>query len=154
VDQGTGMLDDDGNLHVGPRIIPVPRSVSEAARKFRAAPVPDPAQPEVSDKEAWRALIAATNGLVDSVADQLLATVPATVTTRTLGGVTVYCATPSALRYRERAHLIIHGGGWVFMGGKYAMAEAATAAAESGCAAFSPVRWNGWNSISSEARIH
>jgi len=46
--QGTARLDSEGILHLGPRVIPIPTSVSATARRFLATPVPDPVQPEVS----------------------------------------------------------------------------------------------------------
>ena len=55
----TVTTDAEGNLHLGPRVIPVPTSISEAARRFLANPFPETAQPDVNDKAAWRAKLAA-----------------------------------------------------------------------------------------------
>jgi acetyl esterase/lipase len=65
-----------------------------------------------------------------------LETAPATVETKSIAGVTVHVATPHTIRYPERAHLRIHGGAWVFMGGAFSKGEAAVTAAQFGCVTY------------------
>lgn len=132
----TVIRDDKGNLHLGPRMIPIPTTISDAARQFLATPFPNRDQPEVSDKVGWKKMVAAFDKLFEPTIDQLLAIAPATVDRKTIGGTTVHIGTPKAMRHEDRAHLAIHGGGWVFLGGKYVMGEAARTAASFGCAAF------------------
>jgi monoterpene epsilon-lactone hydrolase len=128
--------DAEGNLHIGPRVIPLPTSISENARKFLASPFPSVPQPPASDKAAWKQVIAMSNGFFEPVVDQWLKTVPASVETRTIAGVTVHVATPHTIKYPNRAHLRIHGGAWALMGGKFSMGEAAMTAAEFGCVTY------------------
>src|SRR5574340_920413 len=130
-------IDDSGALHLDARVIPVPHSISAEAQKFLATPYSDFEQPAVSDVAGWKKMIAAFNRSFDPVSDHILATMPASVERTTMGGATVYVGTPHQLRHARWAHLTLHGGGWVLLGGKYAMAEAALAASQFGCTAFS-----------------
>jgi len=132
----TVTTDAEGSLHLGPRVIPVPKSISEGAQRFLANPFPATAQPVVSDKAAWRAVAKQADAMFEPVVDQWLKTVPAKVETRTIAGVTVHVATPNTIRHPERAHYRIHGGAWAFMGGKFAMGEALMISAEMGCVTF------------------
>jgi acetyl esterase/lipase len=132
----TVTTDAEGSLHLGPRVIPIPHSISEAARHFLANPFPGTAQPDIGDKEAWRAVVRQADAMFDPVVDGWLETVPAKVETRTIAGVTVHQATPNAIRHPERAHYRIHGGAWAFLGGKFSKGEAAMTAAEMGCVTF------------------
>lgn len=130
-------IDPSGALHLDARVIPVPSSISADAQTFLATPYPDFKQPPVSDVAGWKKMIAAFNRSFDAVSEHVLATMPATVERRTIAGVTVYVGTPQRLRHPRWAHLTLHGGGWVLLGGKYAMAEAALIATQFGCTAFS-----------------
>ncbi len=129
-------IDELGNLHLGPRIIPVPTSISENARKFLATPFPASPQPAVTDSEGWKKVVAAVNRMLEPVVDGWLAGLPVTVETIRLGGVIVHKATPHSIKHPERAHVRIHGGAWMFMGGKYAKGETALTAAQFGCVTF------------------
>jgi acetyl esterase/lipase len=128
--------DAEGNLHLGPRVIPVPKSISERARQFISRLFPSPPQPDPSDKEGWKKVVAAANGMFEQAVEQWLVATPATVETQTIAGVTVHKATPDHIRHPDRAHLRIHGGAWVFLGGKYAKGEAAMTAAQFGCVTY------------------
>jgi hypothetical protein len=126
----TVTTDAEGSLHLGPRVIPIPTSISEAARRFLANPFPETAQPDVSDKAAWRIVVKQADAMFEPAVDQWLRKVPAKVETRTIAGVTVHVATPHTIRHPERAHYRIHGGAWAFLGGKFSMGEAAMTAPE------------------------
>ncbi len=69
------------------------------------------------------------------MAQQMLDSAPATVETKTIAGVTVHVGTPNTMpeRNRDRARIVLHGGGMVLLAGKFAMADAAMAAARTGC---------------------
>ncbi len=127
---------EDGALHIGPRVIPVPKSVSDGAQKFLATPFPQVPQPAVTDKAGWKKVVAVADRMFETVVEQWMETTPASVETRQIAGVTVHVATPHAIRHPERAHLRIHGGAWVFMGGKFSMGEALMTAAEFGCVTY------------------
>lgn len=89
-------------------------------------------QPPATDKEAWRQVVQASDAMFEPMVGQWLKTVPASVETRTVAGVTVHVATPHTNAHPERAHLRIHGGAWALMGGKFSMGEAAMTAAQFG----------------------
>ena len=127
----------DGSLQVGPRVIPLPAGVSEAARRCLATPMPPSVQPPATDKAAWRQLVAQFDRMVEPWVDGVLASLPATVETLRVGHCSVYLGIPHQMRHPDRAHLTIHGGAWVYLGGKYAMGEAARAAVSYGCPVYS-----------------
>jgi len=133
----TVTFDDKGNLHLGPRVIPIPTSISEEARKFLATPFPNAEQPEVDDKAGWKKMVAAFDAMFEPMVDRMLASAPVTIDRKTVGHATVQVGTPNQMRHKDWAHLTIHGGGWVFLGGKYVIGEAANTAAAFGCTAFS-----------------
>jgi monoterpene epsilon-lactone hydrolase len=132
----TVSTDEKGNLHLGARVVPPPTSISENARKFLSTPFPSPPQPAVTDKEGWKKVISAANRMFEPAVDHWLTSLPVSVETRTIAGVTVHVATPHAIKHPERAHFRIHGGAWVFMGGKYSKGEAAMTAVDMGCVTF------------------
>ena len=131
-----------GVLSVPARTIPVPRSVSPEARQFLAAAAARLAsagtvpQPPVSDKTAWKAHIAALDRTFDPMIDRALKN-PAKVERKTIGSANVCVGTPNVMRHPDRARLAIHGGAWTLLGGRYVMGDAAQAAAEGGCVAYS-----------------
>ena len=141
MDQSTATLDENGNLRIGPRVIPPPKSISPQAQKFLASPamLPQTDPPPGHEKEAWRKRIARFNAALDPVAQQMLDSAPATVETKTIAGVTVHVGTPKTMpeRNRGRARMVLHGGGMVLLAGKFAMADAAMAAARTECVAYS-----------------
>ena len=132
----TVTTDADGTMHLGPRVIPTPRSISENARKFLGSVFPSPPQPAITDKEGWRKVVAAANAMFEPMIEHWLTDSAATVETTTIAGVTVHKATPLVIKYPDRAHYRIHGGAWVFMGGKFSKGEAAVTAAQFGCVTY------------------
>src|SRR5579885_1529436 len=141
MDKSTAAHDDNGNLCLGPRVIPPPKSISEQARKFLATPNPLMASedPPAHEKEAWRKRIARFNAMMEPMADQMLQSAPAEVETKIIAGVTVHVGTPHQMpeRNRGRARIDLHGGGMVLLAGKFAMAGAAMAAVRTGCVVYS-----------------
>jgi monoterpene epsilon-lactone hydrolase len=137
MDEVVAVIDAKGSLHLGPRMIPVPKSLSAEAQEFLAAPALLDKFPPVSDKAGWRQLAAAVGKSYEPIAVRTLQTMPASVSTSNIAGATVHFGTPNQIRHSDWAHLTIHGGGWVFLGGKYAMAQAAIDAVNLGCATFS-----------------
>jgi len=135
----------DGALHVGPRVIEVPKTISPEAQAFLAkasarigpdAPPPAP-NPPLADKAAWKAHIAASDKFLDPMTDRILAKAEATVARTTMGGAAVAVATPKAMRHPDRARVSIHGGAWTVGGGRHVDGDAAKAASDSGCMTFS-----------------
>jgi acetyl esterase/lipase len=128
--------DGRGYLVMGPRTIPIPTTVSEAAQKFLAIEMPPMQHASLDDKEGWRAAVAASNASFAPAANFMLSTAAASVETQTINGVTVHVATPHAMRHTDRAHVRIHGGAWAFLGGEFSRAEAAATASSFGTMAY------------------
>jgi monoterpene epsilon-lactone hydrolase len=141
MDESTATLDENGNLRITARVIPPAKSISAQAQKFLATPgtLPLSEPPPAYEKEAWRKRIDRFNAALDPMAQQMLDSAPAKVETKTIAGVTVHVGTPNSMpeRNRDRARIVLHGGGMVLLAGKFAMADAAMAAARSGCVAYS-----------------
>jgi epsilon-lactone hydrolase len=141
MDKSTAEWDANGNLALGPRVIAPPKSISAQAQKFLATPNPlgHSEDPPAHEKDAWRKRISRFNASLEPMADLMLKSAPATVETKTIGGVTVYAGTPNSMPERNRgeARIDLHGGGMVFLAGKFAMAGAAMGAARTGCVVYS-----------------
>jgi acetyl esterase/lipase len=136
MDQVSVTQDEQGNLHLGPRVIPIPTTITPEARKFLAVSMPVRPQPALEDSEGWKAMVASTDAFLAPMTDHMLAAANATVETRTIGECPVHVATPKAMRHPDRAHLRIHGGAWVYLGGKFSLAEAAMTASAFGCVTY------------------
>jgi epsilon-lactone hydrolase len=133
-------VDLPGALHVPARTIPVPKSISPEAQKYLAAGgrmvKTGGLAPKPGDIDSIRRYIAAANAAVEPFVDQML-TAPAKAERQTIGGVPVGVGKPDAMRHPERARLLIHGGAFCLLGGRYVLGDAAQAAADSGCMAYS-----------------
>ena len=111
-----------GILHVRARDIPLPATISPQARAFLtaqiAAPRPGLALPALEDHAAWRALFAQRNAyLLNLMRDRL--GIPENVKKGTLGGVTVYEATPAPASLRGGGVIVyLHGGAMVLGSGE------------------------------------
>ena len=136
--QAAVRVDDDGTIHLGPRTIPLPRSISDEARRSLAIPRPTKRQkfPALGDKEGWRQLAVTVNATFGPSVDRALRRGEglATVETTTINGVTVHVGTPTNLSEtnRDRVMITAHGGGFLYLSGPWARAEALMAAAEWG----------------------
>lgn len=115
-------------MHVPPRNIPVPASVSEQAQALLALGVMQPPStlPPVDDLQAWRALVAEQNAMMAEAAGMVGMSVTGAVETdvRTktedidVDGVTVYVATPDGISPDDRrVFLLLHGGAFIMGGG-------------------------------------
>jgi acetyl esterase/lipase len=134
-------------LHLGPRDIPTPKTVSPEAQAFLAegaarvnaiqsGAVPEPGSPPASDTAAWKARIAAVEKGLEPQALRMLK-VPAKVEWTTVGGVKVAIGRPDVVRHTDRVRLQIHGGGFLYLGGAYVAGQAAQIAASAGCDIYS-----------------
>jgi epsilon-lactone hydrolase len=108
----------------GRSVIP-PTTISKAAqdylRKGAEQETPPPV-PAPTDLEGWHQYVAAGN---KALPVDLVMKIPGVdVVTRQIGSATCYVATPHGISAEDRrkAHLSIHGGGWVLFGGRAAMA--------------------------------
>lgn len=139
---GEAVLASDGSLLLGARRIPLPASVSPAARAFLAMPrVTLGPRPPLEDKDAWRRWVATMNLGSEPRVAEMMALVGDRVSleTRETGGVVVHVALPREHHpaRRDWLRITVHGGGLVYMGGSYARAEAGLVALQSGCEAWS-----------------
>jgi acetyl esterase/lipase len=130
-------IDADGNLHLAAHVVPLPASVSEAARKFLATPFPSFAEPELNDKAAWKRKSAEVDKMFEPLVKNLLSGMAASVTRETLGGAAICTGTPNKMLHPDWAHLSIHGGSWIYLGGEFVKADAANYAATLGCVTYS-----------------
>ena len=98
-----------------------PGSISAQAQEILRGgyAVEAPAMPEADDLQSWRQTVAAQETALAPMAEAVFAMPGATLEERIMGGAKVYVATPDALKPQvPKAHLNIHGGGWVNFGGK------------------------------------
>ena len=123
--------------------VPAPKSISQGAQRSLsegvarlAAAGDDPPTPK--DAAGWKVAVAATDKTFEPMIEEVFRSAgDATVERKVIGGVEVGVATPRTLRHKDRAHLRIHGGGFIFLGGRYVEADAARAASDGGCMAYS-----------------
>ncbi len=111
-----------GVVTLEPQVIPAPQTVSPEALTYLNTPfwAGNRPRPDPDDLEGWKAAIAEVDEMFAPLVLGMLASSAAHVAKTSLGGVTVYVATPHELAGQDRdaAHLYIHGGGWAFMGGE------------------------------------
>jgi len=136
-------VDDEGTIHLGAHAIPLPASISPAAREWlKAIPRrPALAYPAPEDKAAWRELVRQVDAAFMAKVEACDAMIGdrATVEAIDVGGVTVQVATPAVMSdaMRGRAMLAVHEGGFMYLGGPWVRVEAALTAIEWGCVAYS-----------------
>lgn len=138
----TVKVDEHGNLHLPPRVIPLPTSVSQDARRFLSSPrlAPPSVPGPTGDAVAWRRYIAEIEEAMEPRIQMMLdgCAGRSTVETKVISNVTVHVATPVEMPPDRVnwARITVHGGAFVLLGGRYAAAEAALAAAETQCMVF------------------
>jgi acetyl esterase/lipase len=113
--------DENKNLLIPARAIPVPRTVSSEAQAFLASmgAIRRQPLPSLSDKEAWRAYIAEGNEEMAEVCARASAAHPADILTHKIGAADLYEISPRSQteRNKKRAIFYIHGGGFIGGGG-------------------------------------
>ncbi len=123
------------------RVIPPPMTISDAARSALSvgAAMPVVARPASGDLEGWKQAIAASEVMWAPVVDRMLAECRCKVDSQVIGSATVYVCTPDRIEslWHDRAYLYIHGGAFVFGGGRFAAAFGAAEAGRLGLITFS-----------------
>ncbi|MGH8220119.1 MAG: alpha/beta hydrolase [Steroidobacteraceae bacterium] len=121
------------------RTIPAPSTISEAARAALStgAATPPAARPAADDLEGWRRAIEASERMWEPIAGQMLSGSRCEVATHTIAGVTTYICTPDRPASEGLAYLYMHGGAFVFGGGRFAMATGAASAERLGITTYS-----------------
>lgn len=124
------------------RSIPYPMSISEQARAALAVGAAREPMviPRVDDVAGWRALVAKVDSQVEPFLDRIVASLAVSVEMQRIADIDVYFVSrqdlPDAQRRKVNFHL--HGGGWIFMGGRNCILPAAVAAAHFGGVVVAP----------------
>lgn len=131
-------VDADGALHLAPRVIPVPKTISPAAQAFLASvPRMEIAEPPaLSDAEGWRRHVREVNSNPFlTVSEETIRSVDADLQTEKVSGVTVHIASPrkKTQKTASRIYVDIHGGAFISGGGNLARLRAARAATDLDC---------------------
>jgi monoterpene epsilon-lactone hydrolase len=114
-------LDGQGAIHLGPRVIPVPKSISPRAQTMlamaRSNPGPTPA---LDDKAGWKAFVARSNAALAAGLKPVATAAPARSKAVEIAGVPVFVAEPDTIlaQNRGKAILYFHGGGLVLGSGE------------------------------------
>jgi epsilon-lactone hydrolase len=105
-------------LTLGPRQIPLPATISDAARNALTAPWPTNSYPPLDDLEAWRVMIAKRDAeIMAMIGERMPGLVPGVRCE--LGGAVVYRAPPFAPTPDDRRiYLDFHGGALILLGGE------------------------------------
>ena len=129
------------SLRLVARDIPVPAHLSPAAREFLAVAgaAPATAEPQGTSQAEWDAAAGAWNARILPGIEAILAHIPITPETVTVGACQVHVAAPPGLAAPRSSYALleIHGGGLVFGAGRFAQAMAVFRAAALGCRVFS-----------------
>jgi acetyl esterase/lipase len=117
-------LSADGTLTLPARRIPLPSTVSDAARQSLASPrvAAGGEEPPASDRNAWRAYVAQRNQTMAELFGPMEKAFPCRMTPHQLSASTLYEVVPPKLASRnaQRAILYVHGGAYVLGGGRIA----------------------------------
>jgi acetyl esterase/lipase len=107
-------VDEDGTVHLGPRVLPVPRTVSPEARQFLATspwgghdPAPGP---------MWQMRDAA-DAQLRQLGEAMLGVYPVSVEEQPIAGVRTYIVRPKDAVGNGRVLVNLHGGGFVLGSG-------------------------------------
>lgn len=120
------MADAFTPVRIPEKLIPPPSTISPEAQAMLStgAATPRAPWPDALDLPAWRKAIAESEIMWEGVADPILAAAQATIETRDIDRVPCHIATPAGAD-PSRVYLYLHGGAFVFGGGKFAKAFAA-----------------------------
>jgi epsilon-lactone hydrolase len=107
------------------RTIPTPTTVSPELQKVIARTCRLPSSPPPRTNEEWEASIHASDAEGDKSFDQLQKKFHVTVEEGKLGGVTIYDVKPDVIPEEKRRRVLmhVHGGAYVYGGGKNAASE-------------------------------
>ncbi len=123
---------------IGPRVLPPPAHASDALRKvIGSEPTPNlsGAKKNVPSTDAeWKELAAARDTKNAKLAEDVARKLGVSIQEDTIAGVHIYRVTPPNIAPEHKDHLFvhIHGGGWIFNGGKASFGEGMMIAAKTG----------------------
>ena len=131
----------EGDVLLEPQVIPSPKAVSPEAAVYLRTPfwAGERERLDPDDLDGWAAAVAQVDRTIAPMVRAMLAQSDADVEKASMGGVTVYVATPRQMAAGAggKAHLYIHGGGWAFMGGEACGGQGAQQAARLGYRTYS-----------------
>jgi monoterpene epsilon-lactone hydrolase len=130
-DAQAATIDAEGQMHLPPRTIPLPSTVSPDAQKFLTTGIDASPAPPVADKAAWHAAIAQFDKSVAERTESVRSAFTGKIDGRDLGGVKVYDIIPQGIppRHTNRVLIYLHPGSYVFGAGVAGIAGAVTLAA-------------------------
>ena len=110
---------DKPGLHIPPRFIPTPTTISPEAQAFMSMQIPIVPLPDLADKPGWRKYIDGMNQMITGQTSMLAQPYPADSIAHKLSASTLYEVKPKTLQAKneKRAILFAHGGGFVLGGG-------------------------------------
>jgi len=131
-----------GSVRLPARDVPAPRSLSEAARDAlrRGASRPSFPTPAADDIAGWRLNIATVNAMMDGYVEQMAANPQVRLQVVHTMGVDVYTVVRVGAddAERERVHLYLHGGAWVYGSGRRVIIPAVVSALHFGGVVHAP----------------
>lgn len=128
-----------GAISLPARVIPLPETISEAARAFLANPMfgGEQEMPALSDLEGWRRHCAESNARMTAMMRMQRAGIAFESDVVSLSHADLYDIRPSTITADDAAVLYIHGGAFIVGGGEAAGLAAAQIADMAGLRAFS-----------------
>lgn len=135
---------DKGAVKLGPRAIPIPRSISEEAQAALARLVGEDGiplhahyeMPQPDDFAGWMRMKAAADAQYAAAVQGLAGSLRAAATTMEQGGATMHVAMPEAPAEDSRALIDFHGGALVVGGGEACRIGACRQADQHGIACY------------------
>ncbi|MEY2756620.1 MAG: hypothetical protein RIR33_398 [Pseudomonadota bacterium] len=131
-----------GAIQLPAREIPPPRSLSEAAQNALRAGASRPSfpTPAADNIAGWRLSVATVNAMMDGYIEQMAANPEIVLRTVPIAGVDVYTAmrVNADAAERERIHLYLHGGAWVYGSGRRVIIPAVVSALHFGGVVHAP----------------
>ena len=119
-------MDDQAGIRLEARRLPFPRSISPEAQAILRRLVGDDGiplnsrhvMPTLDDLQGWQTVKAAVERHYTAMAETLEASLRSTAETIAIGEATVHVATPAGSSDRDAVLIDLHGGAFVFGGGK------------------------------------
>ncbi|SMP36650.1 alpha/beta hydrolase [Shimia sagamensis] len=113
-------------LPMAARTVPVPIGISPQMQALIESRVVSETMPAAETVEEWLAVQAQLDAANAQAAEMMLAKSGATYSTEEIAGVTIYRVTPAEVkpRWADTVFVHVHGGAFVFNGGKAALNEA------------------------------
>lgn len=125
-DRAVASSAESGSREIPARTIPVPLTVSDELKKYAARSLDPQLGLIPNSKEQWRLLVSEKASLDINKFERLLERYPVNIEAVTIAGVKAHIVTPKEISPQNSNRLLLHlhGGGYVFNGGKVGLGEA------------------------------